>query len=336
MVDERNDEEKEKTPEGSESTSSDDQVEWPAGASAKEVEPNDPTDGSVTSEEHHEIKALPGWTKKAVVGVAVVIVAAILYVNLYHDWGSATCTEPQRCKICGKTQGDALGHDYADATCTKPRTCKRCGEADGDALGHEVPADAWIVDVQATCTEQGSEHGNCKRCGERQTKTIPLVPHTEGEPQITTEATVDASGNAVAGEKTICCSVCGAKIRTEKYSLSPEEIASMFKEACETPGYEDVARNPDDWEGKKVAFRGKVIQTMQDGNGYTLRVNVTEGRYGLWDDTILVSYAAKSGEARILEDDIMTFYGTMKGMYSYKSVLGATITVPLLIASYAE
>lgn len=280
--------------------------------------------------------ALPGWAKKVGIGVVIIVVASILYVSLYHDWAPATCTEPQTCKICGKTQGDPLGHDYEDASCTKPKTCKRCGSTDGAALGHKVPDDAWVVDVRPTCTSEGSEHGNCKRCGEQQTKSIPKAAHTEGEPQVTKEATVDSSGNAVAGEKTVYCTVCGAVIRTEKYTLSPEEIEDQFKNSCESPSYEDVARNPDDWKGKKAAFKGKVIQVMQDGNSYTLRVNVTEGRYGIWDDTILVSYKAASGSARILEDDIMSFYGTMNGMYSYQSVMGATITVPLLIASYAD
>ena len=29
-----------------------------------------------------------------------------------HNWKGATCTEPDRCKGCGVTQGKALGHAY--------------------------------------------------------------------------------------------------------------------------------------------------------------------------------------------------------------------------------
>ena len=43
----------------------------------------------------------------------------------------------------------------------------------------------------------------------------------------------------------------------------------------------------------------------------------------------MVYYVVPSGGARILEDDVMTFYGVMHGMYSYESIFGATITAPL-------
>ncbi len=38
-----------------------------------------------------------------------------------HQYSSATCTEPQKCNICGETQGSALGHTSSTSTCT------RCG-----------------------------------------------------------------------------------------------------------------------------------------------------------------------------------------------------------------
>ena len=41
-----------------------------------------------------------------------------------HEWIEATCTEPQTCKACGKTEGYyGLGHDYSE----KDGTCTRCG-----------------------------------------------------------------------------------------------------------------------------------------------------------------------------------------------------------------
>lgn len=98
--------------------------------------------------------------------------------------------------------------------------------------------------------------------------------------------------------------------------------------------FDDVARDPDAYEGKRVQFTGEVIQVMQDGNTYTLRVNVTPVSYG-YTDTIMMSYTAPEGAPRILEDDVLTFYGVMGGMYTYESIFGASITVPLLFAQYA-
>ena len=71
-----------------------------------------------------------------------------------HVWAEATCTEPETCAECGKTQGEPLGQEWAEATCTEPRTCARCGATEGEALGHDAP--------EATCTEAAV----CARCGE--------------------------------------------------------------------------------------------------------------------------------------------------------------------------
>lgn len=53
-----------------------------------------------------------------------------------HDYAAATCTEPKTCKVCGATEGEALGHAWTPATCTEPKTCAACGETEGEALGH--------------------------------------------------------------------------------------------------------------------------------------------------------------------------------------------------------
>lgn len=91
---------------------------------------------------------------------------------LGHDWQEATCTEPKTCSRCGETRGD-VSHTWVDATCTEPATCSRCGETDGEALGHTV--EDWTVDVEATCTSEGSKSGTCTVCGEVITETIEML-----------------------------------------------------------------------------------------------------------------------------------------------------------------
>lgn len=90
----------------------------------------------------------------AAVTLLAAAAAAVLMYFFVHSWRPATCTEPETCSVCGKTQGAALGHRWAAADCTEPKTCLRCGETDGAALGHD-----WTA---ATCTEPEI----CSRCGE--------------------------------------------------------------------------------------------------------------------------------------------------------------------------
>lgn len=131
-----------------------------------------------------------------------------------------------------------------------------------------------------------------------------------------------------------------------KYSLghkkTPEEIAAeekeTFKASCQNFSYDEVSRKPDNYKGQHAVFRGQVVQVLEESYTTTinLRVNVTEGSYGWWDDTIYVIYTLPEGSPRILEKDIVTIYGTLDGLYSYTAVLGNTITLPKINAKYIE
>ena len=67
-----------------------------------------------------------------------------------------------------------------------------------------------------------------------------------------------------------------------------------------------------------------------------MRVNITKDEYGWYEDTVYIIYYPEDGEDKILEDDIVTVYGTAEGEYSYTSVLGAYITIPKILAEYVE
>ena len=62
---------------------------------------------------------------------------------------------------------------------------------------------------------------------------------------------------------------------------------------------------------------------------------ITRSHY--WSDTILVSYTKQSSdEPRILEDDIVMMYGVLAGTYTYETVLGSKLTVPLMLVEYID
>ena len=62
-----------------------------------------------------------------------------------HKWQSATCTEAERCTLCGKTNGSALGHQWISATESRPKICNRCGERNGVSLGRNL-TDCSIIE----------------------------------------------------------------------------------------------------------------------------------------------------------------------------------------------
>lgn len=235
-----------------------------------------------------------------------------------HEWQEATCVQAKTCVKCEETEGEALGHTWEAATCTAPETCGRCGETQGEALGH-----VWEA---ATCTAPET----CGRCGETQGEALG---HSVTDWTVTEKAAYDESGTREG-----TCAVCGETV-TEAYSLSGEEREQAFKQACGTYSYDEIARSPGSYEGKRAKFTGEVIQVQQsNGQGlvvYVMRVNVTKGRYS-YKDTVYTTYLTTEDAPRILEDDIITMYGTLEGEKTYTTVLGASVTIPAFTAIYVD
>ncbi len=131
-----------------------------------------------------------------------------------HDFADATCTAPKTCKVCGTTEGEALGHSYAD-TWNKGEDghwheCDLCGEkkdqaahdfADGDkcvicqyerAHAHKL---TLVPGKAATCTEAGSKaYYTCSDCenwfedaagtvviADKTAIVIPTLDHTDAD-----------------------------------------------------------------------------------------------------------------------------------------------------------
>ena len=116
-----------------------------------------------------------------------------------------------------------------------------------------------------------------------------------------------------------------------------------FINSCASYNYDDIARNPNNYNGTKAVFKGKVIQVLEDWNFITLRVNVTAtpNQFSadgyLWNDTLYVTYYRyNENESRILEDDVITMYGTLTGLETYETILGSSVTIPSFSAKYVE
>lgn len=126
--------------------------------------------------------------------------------------------------------------------------------------------------------------------------------------------------------------------RLEQERIQKEQEEQEFKASCQTYTYEQMARNPENFKGTNVKVTGEVIQALYGSEGIDLRVNITkEGNYATYyTDTIYVVYYPEEGEDKILEDDIITIYGTAQGDYTYTSTLGGPITLPLVYGKYIE
>ena len=83
-----------------------------------------------------------------------------------HDWMTATCNAPARCRICGKTEGAARDHQWNAGVVTKP----------------------------ATEEAEGSKLFTCTACGTTKTQVIPKLEHTHRYSETVTAPTCTANG----------------------------------------------------------------------------------------------------------------------------------------------
>ncbi len=128
---------------------------------------------------------------------------------------------------------------------------------------------------------------------------------------------------------------------TSNQIVVPVSEIATYKNSCNSYTYETIFRDSEQYRGQKAVFTGKVIQTMYGNNRVDMRVNVTAKEYEYIDDvsysdTMYVTYYPSSAESRILEDDIITIYGELAGVYSYESVMGGKITIPKINVAILE
>ena len=94
------------------------------------------------------------------------------------DRAEATKTDAVKCSVCGYVITPVLGHTH-DVDTTKFEsdktkhwhTCSGCSEKQ-NVSAHEFE---WKIDKDATATEKGSKHEECKVCGYKKT-TVEIPP----------------------------------------------------------------------------------------------------------------------------------------------------------------
>ena len=125
-------------------------------------------------------------------------------------------------------------------------------------------------------------------------------------------------------QKTLGLSVNGiANIETQQ-ALFPSGAGIVVHDL----DFKSVSRDPEKYKGQYFQFTGKVLQVLEsEYSTYTL-VNLRVATKDNYDNVVYVVYKRPKKAPRILEDDQVSIYGQCTGLYSYKSVLGQTITLP--------
>lgn len=98
--------------------------------------------------------------------------------------------------------------------------------------------------------------------------------------------------------------------------------------------YDQLARTPDSYEGKKVKFYGEVAQVLEDSDSSTVQVRLAIN--GDYDHMMLCEWSSSSVTSRVLEDDYITISGVSEGLVTYESTMGGDITIPSVMVAKVD
>ena len=90
------------------------------------------------------------------------------------------------------------------------------------SCGHEHTNGEWIIDKEASCTEDGSKHQICSVCDSTiKTETLTKLGHTDGEWITDKEATCTEDGS-----KHQLCSICEENIKTQNINAKGHSFST--------------------------------------------------------------------------------------------------------------
>lgn len=174
--------------------------------------------------------------------------------------------------------------------------------------------------------DQDTIEVTAKNDGGKTTKeiTIKQNPEVIKKKEADAKAKADAEAKAKADEEAKAKAAAEAKAKEEADKTNPATYPTL--------PYDEMARNGNKHAGEKLQITGKVIQVTDGDDGTaTLRV-ATSGDY---DDVYLAQIDSDEWENhRLLEDDQITLYGRIYGLYTYESTMGGNITVPAIAVTF--
>ncbi len=130
---------------------------------------------------------------------------------------------------------------------------------------------------------------------------------------------------------------------TEISTPSPTPISEAdFKAMCKEISYKDIMRNPLEHFGENIVLRVQISQIMQGGllSGYSTAYRCysdTSGSGYFMDDEYYIDDMRAEGSVKLLEDDIITVYGTCLGTATVKrSLTGEKDEVAYISMAYCD
>ena len=135
----------------------------------------------------------------------------------------------------------------------------------------------------------------------------------------------------VGKSKIVVTAADGVNESVEEISISAKESLEQYKESCQKVSYDDLLRYPDDYFGKRIYTKAEIVQKLSEQE---FHVNITEGRYGYYDDRAWLVFETVG--ISLIEKDIIEVWGMGLGNETYETVMGAKKTIPVILGEHVN
>ncbi|AOT72798.1 hypothetical protein [Geosporobacter ferrireducens] len=106
-------------------------------------------------------------------------------------------------------------------------------------------------------------------------------------------------------------------------------VERYFDEGETPPTYDDIVRNPQQWQYKPITFKAEVGHILEEeGNYYVLQMN-TRWNNQINPNPIIIQYTKGTEDSRILPGDRMVFWGYSSGLGEFINGNGQTMNLPM-------
>ena len=122
---------------------------------------------------------------------------------------------------------------------------------------------------------------------------------------------------------------------TTASTRSPEEVLDEWRadviNNSVSVTYDALARSTDAMEGSCIKVTGEIQQVLEYDTLYQGLISITyydDPYFPYYTDNVFFTAPKKYFEVRLLEGDIVTFYGISEGLFTYISVMNLQTTLP--------
>ncbi len=159
-------------------------------------------------------------------------------------------------------------------------------------------------------------------------KSATVSDQTATKNEVVAEDT--SAADKAAAEKAAADKAAADKAAADKAAAAEAAKPENFKATCVELPYDELARFPDRNVGKQLVMTGEIIQVIEGSTESQYRLKLNDN----YDQIVLIGYDGAFDQGKILENDIVTFWGYYVGTMTYTATIGGEITIPALGALY--